>query len=893
MGLRDRLFKQSDKNKNEEDLSDFSLEKYNLKDGHAYIFCVEEDLFVGERVCRAFEENKIKCWIKSRDLSADGSVSDISRAIKDSLCFIFIYSKYIINSKLALTELDIAFSYDVPILCFNIDESKFSPDLEFILINSQRIDAYPRFEEKIPALLKSSSEFFIESVKSVPQSSGHDVFISYSTKDTEVARKICYVLEQNKVKCWIAPRDIAAGCNYIDQIADAIDSAKLHLLVYSEYAQKSQYVKNEIQTSFSKEKKIIAINIGDSFPKGDMEFYLKNTQMLNGYPNFEDSLEDLIRSVYRLLGISVNDSNNPDIFISYTSKDDVVAQKICHLLEENNIKCWIAPRDIPTGSNALSEIAKGINDSSLIVVIFSENFMESNFAANELKMAFNKEKAILAIKVDDSMPEGDMEFYLIPEIWIDAYPYPESVFETIVKDASILLDKPIDKIKLENDVNEGSSLFEKSLNLLSSEGDDSSKKIKRASSFKSFHASNDYALVGEGIVLSGKLESEDEGIEGANISIHYDDDIIDVISAENGEFSKYVSLDDVGSFSFKAVFDGNEDYENAESSNLTVLVKKHCSINLKSTSTDVKVGDPIILTGRLETAEGGIGGAKVHIFESEKTSDPKTQDLETEEETSNPKAQDLETEEETINLKAQVLDDENLIDTVFTSKNGEFSKLISADAEGTFSFKAVFDGNDDYGNVESSLLMVKVAEEGKIGEESGQDKGSTDDGEVDEPIHYDGYKNNLPFVAYDGDEPYIFISYKHSDYKLVYPVIKRLHDEGFNLWYDAALPKGKYYDIQIANHIKNAKLFITFFTQEVINCANDEEDYLIKELSVANMMKTERLAIFLEKVELDGFYLMHYLGKQWIIKHDYANDEFFIEECIRAFINDFGLKPKK
>ena len=42
----------------------------------------------------------------------------------------------------------------------------------------------------------------------------HDIFISYSTKDKYTADAICHVLEQNNLKCWIAPRNIASGKNY-------------------------------------------------------------------------------------------------------------------------------------------------------------------------------------------------------------------------------------------------------------------------------------------------------------------------------------------------------------------------------------------------------------------------------------------------------------------------------------------------------------------------------------------------------------------------------------------------------------------------------------------------------------------------------------------------------
>ena len=42
---------------------------------------------------------------------------------------------------------------------------------------------------------------------------------------------------------------------------------------------------------------------------------------------------------------------NHDIFISYSSKQKSIADGVCHYLEENGFKCWMAPRDIPVGAN--------------------------------------------------------------------------------------------------------------------------------------------------------------------------------------------------------------------------------------------------------------------------------------------------------------------------------------------------------------------------------------------------------------------------------------------------------------------------------------------------------------------------------------------------------------
>ena len=40
---------------------------------------------------------------------------------------------------------------------------------------------------------------------------------------------------------------------------------------------------------------------------------------------------------------------------------------------------------------------------------------------------------------------------------------------------------------------------------------------------------------------------------------------------------------------------------------------------------------------------------------------------------------------------------------------------------------------------------------------------------------------DLPFTAYRGDDPYIFVSYSHEDRDIVFPRIQWLRDQGFNV----------------------------------------------------------------------------------------------------------------
>ena len=50
----------------------------------------------------------------------------------------------------------------------------------------------------------------------------HDIFISYSSAQSDAAQAVCHLLEQHDIKCWMAPRNLTGGAEYGDVIEDAI-----------------------------------------------------------------------------------------------------------------------------------------------------------------------------------------------------------------------------------------------------------------------------------------------------------------------------------------------------------------------------------------------------------------------------------------------------------------------------------------------------------------------------------------------------------------------------------------------------------------------------------------------------------------------------------------------
>lgn len=130
----------------------------------------------------------------------------------------------------------------------------------------------------------------------------HDVFISYSRLDTQVADTFCDALEAHGLRCWIAPRDVAPGEDWSGAIVTALRQSRLLLVVFSSRACRSRHVVREIQL-VGAGVPVLPVRIEDVQPVGAFEYFLGLPQWLDAFaPPREQHLERLVASVARLLG---------------------------------------------------------------------------------------------------------------------------------------------------------------------------------------------------------------------------------------------------------------------------------------------------------------------------------------------------------------------------------------------------------------------------------------------------------------------------------------------------------------------------------------------------------------------------------------------------------------
>lgn len=114
--------------------------------------------------------------------------------------------------------------------------------------------------------------------------------------------------------------------------------------------------------------------------------------------------------------------------MSNSVKDKPVADTIVFGLENEGIRCWIARRDITSGSGWAKAIYGAIQYSRVIVVILSGNPNCSNQVIREVECAAANNLIIIPFQLEDMDPIGEVTSNLSTEHWLDATKPPIDLY---------------------------------------------------------------------------------------------------------------------------------------------------------------------------------------------------------------------------------------------------------------------------------------------------------------------------------------------------------------------------------------------------------------------------------------------------------------------------------
>jgi uncharacterized protein (TIGR02145 family) len=201
------------------------------------------------------------------------------------------------------------------------------------------------------------------------------IFVSYCTKDKEIAFNLVDCLEKSDIRCWIAPRDIPAGSKWAGEIMKALDEAEMLILVLSEQSNNSDQVLTELETAKSRRIPIIPVFIEDVKLTVAVKYFIQSHQWLDAKGDrFGEAVEGLIESIekFQLQAIKNNPLNQNSVAPSMDAKaqassDPSGVEDVRKPLETDKKINTQKPENKPTGKNYFPWIIL----AALLIVLIS------------------------------------------------------------------------------------------------------------------------------------------------------------------------------------------------------------------------------------------------------------------------------------------------------------------------------------------------------------------------------------------------------------------------------------------------------------------------------------------------------------------------------------------
>jgi hypothetical protein len=115
------------------------------------------------------------------------------------------------------------------------------------------------------------------------------VFISHGSDDRDEANVLSAFIEARGIRTWIAPRDVRPGQDYSEQLQHAIEQCAAFVVLVTEKANSSPYVRAETEMAFSTNKPIFPVRRSDIQPAAGLAFFLKIRHWTDGFGKHGDA----------------------------------------------------------------------------------------------------------------------------------------------------------------------------------------------------------------------------------------------------------------------------------------------------------------------------------------------------------------------------------------------------------------------------------------------------------------------------------------------------------------------------------------------------------------------------------------------------------------------------
>lgn len=125
---------------------------------------------------------------------------------------------------------------------------------------------------------------------------------------------------------------------------------------------------------------------------------------------------------------------------------------------------------------------------------------------------------------------------------------------------------------------------------------------------------------------------------------------------------------------------------------------------------------------------------------------------------------------------------------------------------------------------------------------------------------------------YDGNDPYICISFHQSDRERVLRILQKLDLRGFRFWIDDGITPGMETDEIIAEHIEGCSFFIAFLSGKYLGSLDT-----VDELNYSRDVNKEYLLVYLEDVSLPAGLDMRFMRARSVRAFQMSDDDVYTQ----------------
>ena len=248
----------------------------------------------------------------------------------------------------------------------------------------------------------------------------HDVFLSYSHKDSEIVNKIYEELKTYGISCWSAEVELQPGMDFVSYTGEAIGSSAVFIPIISSDYNRSAYCNKELDFAIVSMKTVIPVIVEKDYELTDEnQFYFGMLQMFRfDSGDLKDNVKSLSKAIFRILGRDLSafekaakpkDEGKITVFLSHSHKDIDKVRKLRNMLEYLDCEPLIFfLKCLDDGGGELEPfIQREIEARNVFLYCKSENSEKSDWVQRELahirKVDSNR---LYTIDIDKNLTHG-------------------------------------------------------------------------------------------------------------------------------------------------------------------------------------------------------------------------------------------------------------------------------------------------------------------------------------------------------------------------------------------------------------------------------------------------------------------------------------------------------